>query len=876
MNALLKSLFALSLVVITPAFAQETTTNTAPLLPLVPLQMVSLQLVDGSAAEGVTASGALNVGSVRVSRTGATNEPLNVRLVYSGKASNGVDYATLPGYVTIPARETSTLVTVVPVDDTIAEPTESVIIQLLAQTGYGIVTSNSANTTAWQATVLIADNDNKAPEVTWLSPVAGSVYQLPTSVVLRVSANDPDGTVRNVSFFAGTNKLGVVYGSNGLYSFTWQSPLVGNQTLTAKAADNFEASRVSPSLSISVLAPVVVTNEPSPKVWLSSGDLDAQEAPLLMEGGVMKPANPATFTVNRSGSTNASLIVYYQVSGSATPGLDYESLGSRVEIPVGSRSVNLTVKPLDDTEVEPTESVIFSLLPPVTIAIYPPPPGYYQLNGVTTLTATIRDNDQPTNTLPVVVVETVDPNAAETAPGAELNPGVFRFRREGPTNGALTVYYRFEGTAINGQDFGQVGGSTLIPAGQSTATLTIQPVDDSQPEFPETVNLILMYPPTTTDPTMGVSGNGTFAPVVAYAIGKPDRGVVTIADNDTLETNLPPLVRITSPVNGSVFTAPARITILADARDLGGVVSSVEFFVGTNSLGVVNSSSNSVSPVYPFLFNWTNVNAGEYVLTALATDDQGVTRLSEPVKVRVTDRVTNSIPVVSITAIDAFASEGVLTPEWPSGTVISNTVSVGGANTYPTNFLVRTNPGVFLIKRDGPTNAPLLVQLTIDGTASNGVDYAALASSVLVPAGQRSVQLVVAPVDDAVVEDQETVRITLVSPLPPPVLSSNLNATVYAAQATGVAPAYLIGYPTRATVTIADNDRPRLPIRLPDGQYHFWQTGTNGQVYVIEVSSDLRTWIPVSTNTVVEGTVHYVDTDSGDFKRRFYRAVTLP
>ena len=74
-----------------------------------------------------------------------------------------------------------------------------------------------------------------------------------------------------------------------------------------------------------------------------------------------------------------------------------------------------------------------------------------------------------------------------------------------------------------------------------------------------------------------------------------------------------PTVSITSPANNAVFTAPASITIDATASDSDGTISKVEFFQGTTLL--------NTDTVAPFSFNWTNVAAGTYSLTAKATDN---------------------------------------------------------------------------------------------------------------------------------------------------------------------------------------------------------------------------------------------------------------
>jgi hypothetical protein len=45
---------------------------------------------------------------------------------------------------------------------------------------------------------------------------------------------------------------------------------------------------------------------------------------------------------------------------------------------------------------------------------------------------------------------------------------------------------------------------------------------------------------------------------------------------------------------------------------------------------------------------------------------------------------------------------------------------------------------------------------------------------------------------------------------------------------------------------------------------------------VIQGSSDLRAWVPLQTNTVSNGLLHYSDPQSAAVPHRFYRALLLP
>ena len=85
------------------------------------------------------------------------------------------------------------------------------------------------------------------------------------------------------------------------------------------------------------------------------------------------------------------------------------------------------------------------------------------------------------------------------------------------------------------------------------------------------------------------------------------------------------------------------VDITAQASDLDGTVSLVEFFAGDTKIGEDSTE--------PFKFSWTNVAAGNYQITAKATDDVGGTSTSQAVAISVNE-------VVSCVITDNQAAEG--------------------------------------------------------------------------------------------------------------------------------------------------------------------------------------------------------------------------
>ena len=127
----------------------------------------------------------------------------------------------------------------------------------------------------------------------------------------------------------------------------------------------------------------------------------------------------------------------------------------------------------------------------------------------TPATVTVVDGD-----LPTITVSATTPNASETGP----TNGVYTFTRGGTYrngSGDLTVNYAMTGTATNGIDYNTLYGWMVIPAGQTTATVTLTPIDDTIMEGSETAIL-------------------TLASESTYTVGTPSSGTVTIADNDSV------------------------------------------------------------------------------------------------------------------------------------------------------------------------------------------------------------------------------------------------------------------------------------------------------------------------------------------------------
>jgi plastocyanin len=142
-----------------------------------------------------------------------------------------------------------------------------------------------------------------------------------------------------------------------------------------------------------------------------------------------------------------------------------------------------------------------------------------------------------------------------------------------------------------------------------------------------------------------VTGSGTVEPfcgnspqnscsVTFNSVGRfpfhciPHRAFGMTGSVEVVGPNLIPLVRMTAPADGSVFTTNSVITLSADASDLFGRIASVRFFRPPSfNLGLDTES--------PYTVAISNLAVGNYVISALATDNSNLTSTSSPVNVRI-------------------------------------------------------------------------------------------------------------------------------------------------------------------------------------------------------------------------------------------------
>ena len=375
---------------------------------------------------------------------------------------------------------------------------------------------------------LVADNvgtrPNTPPSVQITNPATGAVFAELATITLEADAEDSDGSVRRVEFFADATSLGTV--TNAPFSLSWTDVAAKNYALTARATDNRGGASTSAVVQITVNA--------APTVSITS---PAESASF--------PA-PATITLVADAQDLDGLVQMVEFFADAI------SLGAVTNAPfsltwtnVAAGNYALTARATDDRGGSRTSAVVqISVNARPTVRLTSPPENAsFPAPATVTLVADARDPDGS-----VRMVE-------------------------------------FFANAVS------LGAVTNTPFSLTWTNVAV----------------------------------GNYA---LTARATDDRGGVSTSAVVHITVNVLPTVRLTNPAENASFLAPATIVLAVEARDPDGSVSSVGYFRDGMLLGMVTNA--------PFSLTWSNIPAGQYSLTARATDNRSMTATSAPVHITVT------------------------------------------------------------------------------------------------------------------------------------------------------------------------------------------------------------------------------------------------
>ena len=736
--------------------------------------------------------------SVTVSRTGSLTQPLSVALRAGGTATSGVDFVPVPNPLVIPAGQASASFFLTPLDDAEVEGPEVVEIAIRPT-----ITANVSYIigSPGSARVVIGDDEAGAPaeRLDFTAPANGAAFASGVAAIqVRALAVSTTREIdQPVEFFAN----GILIGQS--------NPVVFGRPPVPWFPRDHDFTWQHPPDGDYILT---ARTPAAPGQWLEAAPIHITVGPAAVRPRVSIVATEriaeedsaptlrpfvlrGLFTISRTGATTNPQPVYLHVSGTAMPGADYTALPFAVTIPAGAASTTVQVTAIPDDIPEPLETVIAEV-----------------------------SNCPPDGLLPPCFDFDIDP--------AHQRDTVF-IRDDGITRATLEIT-----APLNGAHF-STGQNIAIDCTAIDIDGAMTHIDfyaDNQ-KIGES-QLLFLVPPPPGSPIIHTftwvgapAGTHTLTTRAITSAGTP---VVSTPITIDLSGNQLPHVNITSPASGAQFPSGTPVEIIAAAIDPDGYTDFAEFFADGHKLGEMRLDFLVPPPsgeTQTYSFTWRDALPGSHVLSVRVRDNLGARAVSPPVTILVT--VPDGLPVVIVRPFDPFGVE-------PSATLPAN-------------------PASFRLHRSGSTASTLAVNYALGGSATNGTDYQFLNGTALFPAGSPSVDVIVIPLADNLVEGRETVRLTVVP------------------QLDALPQRYTVGHRNRAIVLIAD--RSWSPTAsggsqcdaIGSGLFHLCFPAAPLPGFRIEASDDLRHWETLQETAAIENAVHFVDPDSPGFPRRFYR-----
>lgn len=416
--------------------------------------------------------------------------------------------------------------------------------------------SNSIVLQPFTSAVLIKNGgtgvSNTPPSVSITSPDNKATFASPASVTVNATAADTDGSVSSVEFYNGDALLGT--DTNSPYTFTWSDVAAGNYSLTAKATDNSGNVTASEIVTISVTGssdnyPTVSLTSPTQNASYNSGATINISADASVSGG----------SIDKVEFYNGSTLLHTETTSPYT--WDWSN--------VSSGSYTITAKATDNS-------------------------GNQTISDSVTITVLSSESNSPTVSL------TSPTKGASYNSGANINVSA----DASVAGGSINKVEFYNGSILLHTERSRPYAWKWLNVSTGSYTITAKATDDNGN--------------TTTSESVTISVTGS--------------------------SNNFPTVTLTSPTQNASYNSGELINISAAASVVGSSINKVEFYNGTTLLHTETGR--------PYTWNWKNVPAGSYVITAKAIDNNGNSTTSESVTIT----VAQSYPAVSLTSPTQSAS----------------------------------------------------------------------------------------------------------------------------------------------------------------------------------------------------------------------------
>ncbi|MEO8435610.1 MAG: Calx-beta domain-containing protein, partial [Pyrinomonadaceae bacterium] len=569
-------------------------------------------------------------------------------------------------------------------------------------------------------------------------PLLSSVTSDSSSTTIQGTLNSTPNTTFRIDFYSNTACDPSGNGEGAQF--------MGNANVTTAANGN---AVINATLPVALAAGRVVTataTDPSGNTSEFSACDSSQTAGSLHFSSAnyyaLEDVGNLTITVVRTGGSKGAISVNYSSADStAIAGSDYSTVSGTLLFADGETSKTFTIPVVNDGVTEPDETLRLALGGTTDLE---------RIGSPATATVTIQDNSTPVY-LVVNYPNPLDPVDVLEGDTGNTNVVVIVGLTAATGRTVTADFSTSPGSATSGVDFIPASGNLQFAPGVTQQTITFQIVGDTLNEINETVGVVLSNPTNAT-----LFGSGSVRIINDDPLPGVSINDVSISEGNSGTTTLSFTVSL-SPVSGR--------TVRVNYATANGTATAGSDYVSTSGLLTFNAGETSKTIS-------VTVNGD----TAVEGDETVFVDLTNPVgasitKLRGVGTITNDevgSTTVQFSTTNFSKSEG--------GGSTNITVTRAGDTSGSSSVDYRTGGNSFVACD------------VLTGTAVQNCDFIVSAGTVNFAAGETSKTFPVLIYDDAYLEGDETLSLTL---------SNAVGATV--------------GSPNPATLTITDNETSGAP-----------------------------------------------------------------
>jgi opacity protein-like surface antigen len=384
--------------------------------------------------------------AVLIGLSQAVSTQLTVNLAYSGSAEEGVDYIVPPGNVVVPPEQTQIEVQIPTVSNNLVEGDTTLTVSLAASADYQIGSPSSATVTI---------HDPNVPKMT----ISGSTsIQRGDSAILTITASQASAVDTQVVLsFAGSAQAGIDYDVPDPVVTIPAGSTTANVTIQTLTTQTIEPSLyIVVSIAASATGGYTVTTPGSAVVTIVGAN--AGTTPILTLTSpitYLHKGNPYQVVLGLSQAIYTPVTVQLAYTGTAVAGKDFNPPAGSITIPPGQTSFGVTIPTIADNVVESDTTLI--------VQLGPSPEYQVGLPNQTSVTIT-------SSVVPTITVSTSSQSITE---GGDAT---ITFTADQAPDKDTSINFSVVGSAQPGQDYVPLAGSVILPAGQTSVTVTFQSI----------------------------------------------------------------------------------------------------------------------------------------------------------------------------------------------------------------------------------------------------------------------------------------------------------------------------------------------------------------------------------------------------------------